>query len=247
MPRMSRANGPHHKLAQREVVPSRRPSSPRVLNLAEGKAGERELRSLLVNEIGLAWAPLNCLQYLSGKEAPAALTALPDEWQALERNKKDPCVPRSFPWSWSKTSAALGLQALRRQDSRAAGRAANRNGAQIAMDHFEGVVLDYLRADRALFVNSQCCIQLNEGANPDTSGPHWRRRRGQLQGAGGLPLRNHLRRTRAVAAGPSAGVGRAWPGVRAAWLGTRCAAGLECQALALCPRVPRAFNPPSAG
>ncbi|WP_223670515.1 hypothetical protein [Xanthomonas citri] len=38
------------------------------------------------------------------------------------------------------------------------------------MDHFEGVVLDYLRADRALFVNSQCCIQLNEGANPDTSG-----------------------------------------------------------------------------
>ncbi|MEC3888913.1 hypothetical protein [Xanthomonas campestris] len=41
------------------------------------------------------------------------------------------------------------------------------------MDHFEGVVLDYLRADRALFVNSQCCIQLNEGANPDTSGPHW--------------------------------------------------------------------------
>jgi hypothetical protein len=41
------------------------------------------------------------------------------------------------------------------------------------MDHFEGVVLDFLRADRALFVNSQCCIQLNEGANPDTSGPHW--------------------------------------------------------------------------
>lgn len=41
------------------------------------------------------------------------------------------------------------------------------------MDHFEGVVLDYLRADRALFVNNQCCIQLNEGANPDTSGPHW--------------------------------------------------------------------------
>ena len=41
------------------------------------------------------------------------------------------------------------------------------------MDHFEGVVLDYLRADRALFVNSQCCIQLNEGKNPDTSGPHW--------------------------------------------------------------------------
>lgn len=41
------------------------------------------------------------------------------------------------------------------------------------MDHFESVVLEYLRADRALFVNSQCCIQLNAGQNPDTSGPHW--------------------------------------------------------------------------
>lgn len=41
------------------------------------------------------------------------------------------------------------------------------------MDHFESVVLEYLRADRALFVNSQCCIQLNPGSNPDTSGPHW--------------------------------------------------------------------------
>ncbi len=41
------------------------------------------------------------------------------------------------------------------------------------MDNFEGVVVQYLRADRALFLNTQCCIQLNEGANPDTSGPHW--------------------------------------------------------------------------
>lgn len=60
-----------------------------VLKLAEGKAGERELRSLLVNEIGQAWSLLNCLQCLCGKEATAALPALPDEWQALERNKKD--------------------------------------------------------------------------------------------------------------------------------------------------------------
>jgi len=36
------------------------------------------------------------------------------------------------------------------------------------VDHFEGVVLDFLRADRRLFVNSQCCIQLNPGSNPDT-------------------------------------------------------------------------------
>ena len=40
------------------------------------------------------------------------------------------------------------------------------------MDHSEGVVLDFLRADRRLFINAQCCIQLNPGSNPDTSGPH---------------------------------------------------------------------------
>ena len=41
------------------------------------------------------------------------------------------------------------------------------------MDYFQGVVTEYLRADRAVFVNTECCIQLNPGANPDTSGPHW--------------------------------------------------------------------------
>jgi hypothetical protein len=41
------------------------------------------------------------------------------------------------------------------------------------MDYYQGVVTDYLRADRAMFVNTECCIQLNPGANPDTSGPHW--------------------------------------------------------------------------
>jgi hypothetical protein len=41
------------------------------------------------------------------------------------------------------------------------------------MDHYQNVVIEYLRADRALFVNTECCIQLNEGKNPDTSGPHW--------------------------------------------------------------------------
>jgi hypothetical protein len=41
------------------------------------------------------------------------------------------------------------------------------------MDHFQAVVVDYLRADRAVFVNTECCIQLNPGANPDTCGPHW--------------------------------------------------------------------------
>lgn len=41
------------------------------------------------------------------------------------------------------------------------------------MNYYESVVVDYLRADRALFVNTECCIQLNESDNPDTSGPHW--------------------------------------------------------------------------
>lgn len=41
------------------------------------------------------------------------------------------------------------------------------------MDYFQGVVVEYLRADRAMFLNTECCIQLNPGFNPDTSGPHW--------------------------------------------------------------------------
>lgn len=41
------------------------------------------------------------------------------------------------------------------------------------MNFYENVVIDYLRADRALFINSQCCIQINDALNPDASGPHW--------------------------------------------------------------------------
>lgn len=41
------------------------------------------------------------------------------------------------------------------------------------MDYYEGIVLEYLRADRSIFLNPQCCIQLNESSNPDMSGPHW--------------------------------------------------------------------------
>jgi hypothetical protein len=41
------------------------------------------------------------------------------------------------------------------------------------MDFFQGVVVDYLRASRSVFVNTECCIQLNAAANPDTSGAHW--------------------------------------------------------------------------
>jgi hypothetical protein len=41
------------------------------------------------------------------------------------------------------------------------------------VNYYETVVVDYLRADRALFVNTEYCIQLNRADNPDTSGPHW--------------------------------------------------------------------------
>jgi hypothetical protein len=41
------------------------------------------------------------------------------------------------------------------------------------MNYYESVVIDYLRADRAVFVNTECCIQINPADNPDTSGPHW--------------------------------------------------------------------------
>ncbi|KAB8038529.1 hypothetical protein [Janthinobacterium aquaticum] len=41
------------------------------------------------------------------------------------------------------------------------------------MDYFQGVVTDYLRADRAMFINTECCIQLNPGHNPDRTGHHW--------------------------------------------------------------------------
>ena len=41
------------------------------------------------------------------------------------------------------------------------------------MDYFQAVVVEYLRANRATFVNTEYCIQLNPGPNPDTSGPHW--------------------------------------------------------------------------
>ncbi len=43
----------------------------------------------------------------------------------------------------------------------------------MGISYHEGAVIDYLRADRSLFVNTECCIQINEAEDPDTSGPHW--------------------------------------------------------------------------
>jgi hypothetical protein len=40
------------------------------------------------------------------------------------------------------------------------------------VDYYQGVVTDYLRADRAIFVNTECCIQLDDAHNPK-GGRHW--------------------------------------------------------------------------
>jgi hypothetical protein len=41
-----------------------------------------------------------------------------------------------------------------------------------SVDYYQGVVLDYLRNDRAIFVNPECCIQLKDGKSP-SRGEHW--------------------------------------------------------------------------
>jgi hypothetical protein len=40
------------------------------------------------------------------------------------------------------------------------------------MDYFQGVVTEYLRANRSTFVNTECLIQLKPGDSP-AKGEHW--------------------------------------------------------------------------
>ena len=40
------------------------------------------------------------------------------------------------------------------------------------MDYFQGVVAEYLRANRSTFINTECLIQLDEGSVP-AKGRHW--------------------------------------------------------------------------
>ena len=40
------------------------------------------------------------------------------------------------------------------------------------MDYFQGVVTEYLRADRSMFVNTECLLQLYPG-NVPAKGAHW--------------------------------------------------------------------------
>ena len=39
------------------------------------------------------------------------------------------------------------------------------------MAYYQDIVVEYLRENRAIFVNTECCIQLNEGTKNDI-GPH---------------------------------------------------------------------------
>jgi hypothetical protein len=41
------------------------------------------------------------------------------------------------------------------------------------MDHYKCVVMEYLQSDRTVFVNTSCCIRLDDPANPDKGAPHW--------------------------------------------------------------------------
>ena len=40
------------------------------------------------------------------------------------------------------------------------------------MDNYQGQVVKYLRSDLAVFVNTECCIQLREDPNPKGR-EHW--------------------------------------------------------------------------
>lgn len=60
-----------------------------LLDMAEGTLLQEEAGTRLRNQFGLHWSALTCVQYLSGKDAVAALTALPGEWSEQGRTKSD--------------------------------------------------------------------------------------------------------------------------------------------------------------
>jgi len=41
------------------------------------------------------------------------------------------------------------------------------------MTYYQDVVLEYLRVDRAVFVNPECCIQVDAAPIGDSSSPYW--------------------------------------------------------------------------
>jgi hypothetical protein len=41
------------------------------------------------------------------------------------------------------------------------------------MDYYQGIVTEYLRANRSTFVNTEFCLQVNENDYPDKGKPYW--------------------------------------------------------------------------
>jgi hypothetical protein len=41
------------------------------------------------------------------------------------------------------------------------------------MDHYKAVVMEYLQADRTVFVNAECCFRLDVRGAREKNGPHW--------------------------------------------------------------------------
>lgn len=60
-----------------------------LLDIANGTLLQEEAGARLRTQLGLHWSALTCVQYLSGKEAVGALTALPDDWNEQGRTKSD--------------------------------------------------------------------------------------------------------------------------------------------------------------
>ncbi len=60
-----------------------------LLDIANGTLLQEETGVRLRTQLGLHWSALTCIQYLSGREAVGALTAIPDDWNEHGRTKSD--------------------------------------------------------------------------------------------------------------------------------------------------------------
>jgi hypothetical protein len=59
-----------------------------LLDTVEGKIDEKAAAARLREQVGLNWSFLTCMQYLSGKEALAAIDSLPGDWEEQGRTKR---------------------------------------------------------------------------------------------------------------------------------------------------------------
>ena len=60
-----------------------------LLDAHAGRLDEQSAGRRLRDELGLQWSFTTCLQYLSGKSAITAISALPSDWSAQGRYKTD--------------------------------------------------------------------------------------------------------------------------------------------------------------